>query len=267
MDITKLREEPHLSASSINDYIDCGLLYRFGKIDKIQPEFISDSLIFRAVIHRVLAEFYQGKVIGRKMPLKELLLCFESYWQDEAEGRTDIQYRAGKDFDILLTEGKELLSTYYHKLPEDNFRVLAIEEPFSFTIPELPIPIIGIINLIEEDDAGTIIITDFKTSSRTFSNQETDKDFQLTIYQLATKNNGFRDRETLLKFDCLIKTQIPKFEQYYTSRSEIDERRVVFKILQVWEGITKGIFIPNDTSWKCKGCSFKSHCDDYFESY
>ena len=78
MDIAKLREVPHLSASSINDYIDCGLLYRFGRIDKIKPEFISDSLLFGAVIHKVLAEFYQGKVIGRKMPLKELLLCFEN---------------------------------------------------------------------------------------------------------------------------------------------------------------------------------------------
>jgi putative RecB family exonuclease len=138
MDIAKLREVPHLSASSINDYIDCGLLYRFGRIDKIKPEFISDSLLFGAVIHKVLAEFYQGKVIGRKMPLKELLLCFESCWHDEAEGRTDIQYRPGKDFDILLIEGRELLSTYYYKLPEDNFKVLAIEEPFNFTIPGLP---------------------------------------------------------------------------------------------------------------------------------
>jgi putative RecB family exonuclease len=267
MDIAKLREMPHLSASSINDYIDCGLFYRFSRIDKIKPDFIIDSLLFGSVIHKVLAEFYQGKVIGRKMPLKEMLICFEKYWQNEAGGWDDIQYREGKDFDILLVEGKELLSTYYHKLPEDNFRVLAIEEPFSFTIPGLTIPIIGIIDLIEEDDAGTIIITDFKTSSRAFSIQETDNNFQLTIYQLATKSNGFRDREIILRFDCLIKTKVPKFEQYYTSRSEIDEKRAIFKIHQFWAGITKGIFIPNDNSWKCKGCLFKSHCDDYFVSY
>ena len=55
MDIQELRNEPHLSASSVGDYIDCGLLYRFGRIDKIPPEFRADALEFGAVIHQVLA--------------------------------------------------------------------------------------------------------------------------------------------------------------------------------------------------------------------
>jgi len=40
--------------------------------------------------------------------------------------------------------------------------------------------------------------------------------------------------------------QDTKFQQYYTSRSEMDERRVARKILGVWDGIKKGVFIPND---------------------
>jgi len=34
--------------------------------------------------------------------------------------------------------------------------------------------------------------------------------------------------------------------------------------VQVWEGIQKGVFIPNDTSWKCKNCSYKVACDSWF---
>ena len=93
-----------------------------------------------------------------------------------------------------------------------------------------------------------------------------DRNFQLTLYQIATKTNGYSDREILLRFDCLIKTKTPKFEQYYTTRSDLDEQRAARKIAEVWNGIEKGVFIPNDGSsnWKCKGCAYKKACDDWF---
>ena len=40
-------------------------------------------------------------------------------------------------------------------------------------------PIIGAVDLVEQDHAGTIIITDFKTSARAYSNDEVDRSFQL----------------------------------------------------------------------------------------
>ena len=73
------------------------------------------------------------------------------------------------------------------------------------------------------------------------------------------------DHEILLRFDTLIKTKTPKFEQYWTTRTEIDERRLIKKAAQVWDGISKGVFVANDTSWKCKGCAYKQACDAYLE--
>ena len=35
MNLTKLRDQPHLSVSSISDYLDCGLMFKFGRIDKL----------------------------------------------------------------------------------------------------------------------------------------------------------------------------------------------------------------------------------------
>ena len=119
-------------------------------------------------------------------------------------------------------------------------------------------------DLVEEDSSGTIIITDFKTSARAYSADEVDKNMQLTIYQLAAKANGYSDREILLRFDTLIKTKTPKFEPYWTSRDEVAERRVIKKIVQAWKGISKGVFIPNDTSWKCNNCFYKQACDEWF---
>lgn len=263
--ISEIRDRPHLSASSVNDYLDCGLLYRFSRIDKLQPEFRSDAMELGSAVHMALAEFYKNKMVGKKMLLKEIQESFEGFWRELAEDNSDIQYAEGKDFDTLLREGKELLAVWYAKAPENDFKVIGVEEPFIVHIEGLAVPLIGYIDLLEEDESGTIIITDTKTSGRSYSLDEVDKNTQLTLYQIAVKANGFRGREILLKFDALIKTKQPKFEQFYTSRSEIDEKRLIKKIRGVWEGIRKEVFIPNDTNWKCKNCGFKKPCDEYLE--
>ena len=264
MELSELRKEMHLSASSINDYVECGLLFKFGRIDRIPWEHKPDALEFGTTIHLVLEEYYRNKLIGSRMTIKEVHTRFDHYWRNNAEGREDIQYSKDNDFETLLLKGKELLTVWHDKLPDDDFQVLGIEEAFSFYIPGIPVPIIGAMDLIEEDESGTIIITDFKTSGKSYSIADVDKSNQLTLYQLAAKANGYADREILLRFDCLIKTKKPKFEQYYTTRSEIDEKRVIKKITQAWDGISKKVFIPNDGSWKCKNCSYKTVCDEWF---
>lgn len=264
MELGELRQQPHLSASGIGDYVECSLLYKFSRIDKLPMEFKSEALEFGTVIHLVLAEVYQARMIGDKVLLKDVHHRFEKHWRAVAEDNEEIRYTNGKDFQALLMGGIDLLSVWYNKLPEDKFKVLSIEEPFSVNLPGLPVSLIGAMDLVEEDESGTIIITDWKTSSRAYSIDEVDKNQQLTMYQLAARMNGFSDREIILKFDCLIKTQKPKFEQYYSIRTEIDEKRLIRKIHTVWEGIERQVFVPNDTSWRCPNCSHRKACDEWF---
>jgi len=265
MVLSELRSTPHLSASSIGDYCECSLLYKFGRVDRLPMEHKSDAMLLGTAIHKVLEEYYLEKMSGHRLLLKDIHQIFETTWTDIAKDRTDIKYAAGKDFKTLLMLGKDLLSIWYQKQPNDDFKVIAIEEPFTCNLPDIPIPIIGAMDLVEEDDSGTIIITDFKTSARAYSIDEVDQNQQLTIYQIAAKKNGFADREILLKFDTLIKTKTPKYEQYWTSRSNKDERRIITKVKQVWDGISKQVYVPNDQSWRCKNCSYKKACDEFME--
>jgi putative RecB family exonuclease len=262
--LSELRQTPHLSASSIGDFIECGLLYKFGRIDRIPMEFVADALEFGSTIHRVLESYYQAKMIGDRMTLKDIHGSFENLWREAAEGREDIKYAKGKDFNTLLMEGRDLLTAWYMNLKDDNFNILAIEEAFSFNIPGVEVPIIGAMDLIEEDESQTLIITDFKTSGRSYSADEVDNNFQMLIYYMAARANGFVDREIILKFDTLIKTKKPKFEQYFTVRSEIDELRAIRKIQAVWAAIKSGAFVPNDTGWKHKNCAYRKVCDEWF---
>ena len=266
MELSALRKKPHLSASSINEYAECSLAYKFRRVDKLPIETRSDNFEFGTVIHKVLEVYYSEKMIGNKMPLKDIHANFEDCWREAAEGQDDIQYSKGKDFRSCLSLGKAMLTAWHEKLPSDDFTIVGIEQPFSFALPELPVPIIGAIDLIEQDDTGTLIITDFKTSAKAFSTAAVDRNFQLTIYSMAVKSNGYKNREVILKFDALIKTTKPKFEQYYTTRTEYDHKRAIRKIQSVWDGINKQVFIPNDQSWKCKGCQYQKACNEWFLS-
>jgi putative RecB family exonuclease len=262
--LSELRQQPHLSASSVGDYIECGMLYRFGRVDRLPMEFVSSDLEFGSVIHIVLAECYQAKMTGDKLTLKEIHESFRQHWHRVAEGREDIQYPEGKNFNTYLMQGVDLLTAWYSKLPDDNFKVIGIEQAFSFELADIPVPIIGAIDLVEEDESGAIIITDFKTAGRAYSIDEVDNNMQMTVYQLAMKSNRFGGREMLLKLDCLIKTKKPRFEQYYTTRDYVDELRLIRKIEKVWEGISNEVFVPNDTSWRHKNCPYRKTCDEWF---
>ena len=263
MNIEKLRNQPHLSVSSIQKYIDCGMQYKFSRIDRLPPEFISDNLVFGTAMHKALAEFNQERLSGTRMKLDHLKAVFEQCWHEKAYENAWIEYSNGKNYQILMNLGKDLLEIYYRQLPAKEYTIVSIEEPFQFHIDGLEVPIIGVMDLVEEDEVdGSIVITEYKTVSKAYGLDEVKRNFQLTVYHMAAKRNGYAHREIVFKIDSLIKSRTPRFEQFYTNRNNQDESRAIRKIRSVWDGIQKNIFIPNDTSWKCANCEYRSYCDN-----
>ena len=263
MNISEYRKGPHLSASAIAEYMECGLSYRFSRIDQLRPEFLSDNMTFGSCIHQALADFHQERLMGTIMTTECLQERFIYHWTIRAGENEEIKYKPDNSFNSLLEQGKALLKTYRESFSEDHTVVLAIEEPFRFNIENLPIPIVGVMDLVEEDNQGNIIITDFKTAARSYSESDVAKNPQLTLYHMASRFNGYGDRNIIMKLDVLIKTKTPQFKRYYTARDTWDELKAVKKIQAVWKGISKGVFIPNDTSWKCTECFYRIACNDW----
>jgi len=265
MTLQELRQAPHLSASGISEFIECGLSYKFSHIDKLQPESYPDTLAFGSVIHKVLENYHQLMMAGTIMDIEEIQAVWEKHWLITTTNRADLMYSEGKNFETLLNEGKQLLAAYVEKRPEDkDCIILALEEPFSFMIEGIEVPIIGGVDMILEDSNGAIIIVDFKTAGRAYSPTDVDQNFQLSVYHMAAKRNGYADREIILRLDVLEKKKTPDFKQYYTTRSEKDEKRAIRKIKAVHEAIQKQAFVPNDTSWRCKNCGYGQACQAWF---
>jgi putative RecB family exonuclease len=244
MELKELRKKPHLSHSSINMYMECGLQYKFSKIDKLKPQFVADNLVYGITVHRVLADFHQERLIGKLLSEDDLCDLFGKYWKDAAEDNESIKYSKNNSYNGILTQGKSLLKAYHRHLPRELYNIVAIEEPFSINLDGLDIPIIGVMDLVEEDGDGTIIITENKTSGKAYSNNQIDQNLQLTVYQIAARSNGYRDRDILLRIDCLIKTKAPTFKSYYTCRSGLDEHRAIQEDSKSMGRYQKGCFHP-----------------------
>jgi len=238
-------------------------MYRLARIDKVPPEFIPDAMEFGSSIHRALADFYTARKAGTTMTITELHKAFEKYWSEAAKDNTNIQYKEDKDFETLLKEGKELLSVNIAGLPDTKYKVLAVEEPIVFEMPGVNIPILSILDLVEEDANGCVIITDHKTSGKSYPFDDVNSNIQMTLYGMGLKQNGYADREIVMKFDVMVKTKTPKFEQYYTTRSSDDEAALTKKIQLAYHGIVSSVFLPNQEAWRCKGCQYAKACDDY----
>ena len=266
MNLSELRKQPHLSVSAIESYMECGLEFKFSRIDKLKTKYRADALVYGKTIHRVLAEYNQERLIGKILATTELQDLFEKHWITNAKGQEDILYKKNKSFESLMREGKELIRIFGESIEFSGMQkhtVVAIEEAFEFHLQGLPLPMIGAMDLVEEDDQGGIHIIEYKTAAVAYSADKVKNHFQLTVYQIAAKANGYGNREIKLGIDCLIKTKEPKFERYVTARASIDESKAIKRIQAVWKGIEKNVFIPNTNSWKCKDCGYLDDCNDW----
>ena len=63
----------------------------------------------------------------------------------------------------------------------------------------------------------------------------------------------------LTRFDVLVKTKAPQFEQYFFNKGEPDFRKLLRLTTKVVRAIDREVFVPNE-GWYCATCPFRSRC-------
>ena len=257
---------PYLSYSQLALYLDCPLKYRFRYIDEIRCEGVSSALVFGKAVHQALAGFYTDVMEQKPFSLARFLAAFEEAWEDVCEG-AEVVYKEKEDFDSLLAYGKEMLRVFAREVMP--MKVIAVEVPFEFklehpeTKEEFPIPIKGIIDLIEEDEAGTLWVVDHKTASRAYTDHQIDADLQMMIYAAAVEQmDPLEGREKRYRFDVLVKTKKPKFLQYRFYKDDKDRRKLYQIVEEMWKAMEAGAFYPRySTHWG--RCPWEEECREW----
>jgi len=161
----------------------------------------------------------------------------------------------GEEPEELRDQAATLAALYWEQIAPE-VKPEAVEVSFEIEVPEVDVPFIGVIDLIDRET-----LVDHKTANRAWSQTRADKDLQATGYCYAHWRmtgelpSGFR-------FDIALKSGKPRIMQLLTSRTEQQLLRYERLLQAAWGQIQAGVFVPNPTAWNCseKHCPFWHEC-------
>ena len=253
-----------ISKTHMQTYLMCPRKFYFQYVVNLPWEFTPASLPFGKALHTAVGFFYQRIKDGHGKPdVGEVIQEFQTAWRKETSERDILFNTASRD--SLEGLGIALLKQFYSEIRPRQ--VEAVEFPFAVSLydpdggRELEHKLVGLIDLIESDDEGNFIISELKTSSKRFADSQGENQLDGLIYAYALDQLGLRttESETLIRYDVLVKTKEPAFQQIYFNKKPGDYRRLARWVKEILNAIDNGSFYPN-FGWGCKQCQFKKTC-------
>ena len=260
-------ENPHISFSQINTYMMCPLKYRFIYVDEVDPDFTPSALPFGSAIHEALAYYYRHlKNNGTPTEVDDIIVVFRNDWSLRVECAGDVKFDGDDSKTTAEERGINMIRAFYDNVNPGE--VLCVEQEFCLrkmdqsNSRQLPLPIVGKIDLIEKTSDGNIVVVDHKTASRKYNQSKAETDLQLTLYTAAFARSRLAngDKTFHARFDLITKTKNPEFISYPAVRIEEDHRRVIRIAREIIFAIDSGVFYPV-TGWMCSSCQYKSECN------
>ena len=261
------RVQLHVSYSQVYTYLLCPMKYAHNYVYGTMPEHKPVSMVFGKAIHKAAEHYYLSlQDTGVVADVAEMEQAFAKSFTDEINHSDAlILFKKDQTAEDLQEMGKKLIQLFHAEIKPQ--KIVAVELPFAVSIPDyfgtgnLPIKLVGYFDLIESDGEGSYQIGELKTSAQKFSSLRLEYDLQPTVYSFALSQMKLAPTEEscLVRYDVLVKTKKPSFEQYYVLRNGADYERLVHLLNQVLRAIENRLFYRN-YGWQCQDCQFKKTC-------
>lgn len=247
----------HLSYSSISAWLMCPRSWKYKYVEKI-PTPTSPALIFGSAIHDTVEEY-----IGETEQRYSLAELWPFKWQAQLEKNETTAW----DDDTpegLHNEGLQLLSSPDIVKVVDALTCMVdeqgpcIERKVELRVPDVPIPIIGYIDLITSDN----IPTDFKTSARSWGADKAQNEIQPLFYLAALIQAGINTHNLRFRHIVFVRTKVPQVQVIESEFTFGNVFWLLEMVSHVWAAIRENHFPCNPLAWSCseKWCSYWSLC-------
>lgn len=230
----------HLSASAINDYLECPMLHYGRRVvhwPETKPPFMISALTLGSVVDKALTGYHRGES-------PEALLA--RLWSTQVR------------IPMVWTDGYrralEMIRLYIANVQPKTGDVC--QAFFSLDIPGVPIPVIGYRDIVRGSATHEIKTT---SSASLWTQQKADSELQGSIYWLAFVATNPGKRPTLT-YHVLHHGDDPTYTEIKTKRTDADMLRTRALIRGTWEAMKDG-----ELTAKCKQgrCRFPERCTEF----
>jgi len=251
----------YVSPSRLSLWLKCPLAFKRRYIDgwKTIP---SPALFVGKVTHAVLAHVYRLRKAEQVCSPDALPQIVADGWKFAMENDPpyfeDTASEEKSRFQIL-----DLATAYLTSTPIQKETPIAVENRYEvplvdpLTGEDFGIPIVGIVDLVLQEDCGGVIV-DFKTAS-TSSMSALQHELQLTAYAYcfreATEQNELR-----CEVRQLVKTKTPKVNVHrFPTRSDEHFSRFFGLIREYLDALDRGVYNYRP-GWSCSMCEHHGMC-------
>ena len=243
-------------------------MYHLRYNERIRTPNTAAQLLGRAV-HAVIELFYKER--RDKNAVLDVEAAFDALDDSLDATLHELDEEGRAEVEDLRELGYDLVE-YYLEEVAPRVRPHLIEQRFSFTLPGVDVPIVGYVDLVDQD--GTVI--DHKTAASPFPEDYLAQDVQLLTYSLGYNalRMGARQRPGQLPFvhmlppvrlDVLIKGEEITYQRLDFRYEQEHVERYVERVNGVAAGIRSADFRP---FWQtrepdpdvCGYCDFKHVC-------
>jgi len=238
-----------LSYSSISDYLNCPLKYKFRYVDRL-PTKKTPALSFGSSLHEALAFLFNVKTPDPPS-LDTVLNELKNKWLSDG-------YSSAAEEKQYFAHGRQVISKFYETNIADFKPPVALEHKFILPIGNFTLT--GIIDRLDKVGEGHFEVIDYKTNRKLPPQTAIDKDLQLSIYHYATKQIwGFEPKAVSLYF------LLPNHKMS-SVRSDVQITETLDIIKKVASRIEEQRFEPTQNNL-CPWCDFQPYCPYFSHKY
>lgn len=203
--------------------------------------------------HNVLETHFKSKLEGNQgLELKDMIAISDSFFGEFLdENKISPSKQTTDEIKVQL----DSLLSVFEKSEYSKIEPKIVEDPFEIEIEGIKFT--GRIDLLDVNNK----LIDFKTASKSYTQDTVDKSIQASAYLYVSKELGVNAQD--FQFVINVKNKKPVIQSLITRRT--NKQLEFFKSLVYWAGkqIDTGVFVPNTTSYLCgKYCGYNEICMD-----
>jgi len=245
-----------LSPSKVSSFTECALAFRFSAIDRL-PEPPSVAASRGTLVHAALERLLLLDAPERSLPAA--LRCLD----DAAEDLRDHPEFSGLGLDAegwatFRSEAAALVEKYFRLEDPTTVRPIGLELKLEVELSGVRLR--GIIDRLELDADGELVVTDYKTGRAPGERQEQQRLAGVAFYSLLCERLfGRRPARVQLLY-------LADPVAIIATPSDRSTRGVERKLAAIWTAVERACeredFRPNP-SRLCDWCAFKAYCPSF----